>query len=90
MRYRAFLSAFGVSLICGTATGAYAQVTVQPPASADSNPSASSVTSQPTDDSQLQEIVVTAQKRAQSLQDVPISISVVQADAIQERGIKLD
>ncbi len=35
----------------------------------------------------LEEIVVTAQKREQSLQDVPISISVVSGEVIREAGI---
>jgi len=35
----------------------------------------------------LEEIVVTAQKRQQSLQDVPISVSVLTGDKIQEAGI---
>jgi outer membrane receptor protein involved in Fe transport len=35
----------------------------------------------------LEEIIVTAQKRAQSLQDVPISVSVIAGDKIQEAGI---
>ena len=35
----------------------------------------------------LDEVVVTAQKRAQSLQDVPISVSVIAGDKIQEAGI---
>ena len=34
----------------------------------------------------FEEIVVTAQKREQSLQDVPISITTVQGDFIQEFG----
>jgi iron complex outermembrane receptor protein len=35
----------------------------------------------------LQEIVVTAQKRAQSIQDVPISITAFTASALQTKGI---
>ena len=31
----------------------------------------------------LEEVVVTAQKRAQSLQDVPISVSAMQGDKLQ-------
>lgn len=34
------------------------------------------------------EIVVTAQKRSENLQDVPISVGVVQGEAIQEMGIR--
>lgn len=35
----------------------------------------------------LEEVVVTAQKRAESIQDVPISIEVVGADEIDQRGL---
>ena len=35
----------------------------------------------------LEEIIVTATKRAESLQDVPISVSAVQGDKIQDAGI---
>lgn len=35
----------------------------------------------------LEEIVVTAQKRAESLQDVPISVGVFQGEAIAEMGV---
>ena len=64
-------------LLCGTAVGAHAQSAVQP-----------SVASPAPATNEIQDIVVTAQKRSQSLQDVPISISVVQSVAIQNRGIK--
>lgn len=36
---------------------------------------------------ELEEVIVTAQKRAQSLQDVPISVSAVSGQKIQEAGI---
>lgn len=36
---------------------------------------------------QLEEIVVTAQKREQNLQDVPISLDVIQAEQLSDRGI---
>ncbi len=35
----------------------------------------------------LEELIVTAQKREQSLQDVPVSVSVVSGEAIEEAGI---
>jgi len=38
-------------------------------------------------DLMLEEIIVTAQKREQSLQDVPVSVSVMSGDAITEVGI---
>ena len=36
----------------------------------------------------LEEIIVTARKRAEKLQDVPISITAFTADAIEQRGIE--
>ena len=35
----------------------------------------------------LEEVIVTAQKRAENLQDVPISVNAFQGDAIQDAGI---
>lgn len=60
-----------------------AALTVAAPAAAqqqDNEPS----TAQPT--TGLQEIVVTAQKRTQSLQDVPVSVQVVGGDMLQSRS----
>ena len=37
---------------------------------------------------QLEEIIVTAQKRQQSLQDVPIAIAVFDASALREQGLR--
>jgi iron complex outermembrane receptor protein len=37
---------------------------------------------------QLEEIVVTAQKRAQNLSDVPISVAVVGAEQLQQAGVR--
>ena len=39
------------------------------------------------DDGGIAEIVVTAQKRAENVQDVPIAISAFTAEAMQERGV---
>ncbi|MFT7286974.1 MAG: iron complex outermembrane receptor protein [Halieaceae bacterium] len=36
---------------------------------------------------QLEEVIVTAQKRSESLQDVPISVSAIQGEKIQDAGI---
>jgi iron complex outermembrane receptor protein len=36
----------------------------------------------------LEEILVTAQKRQESLQDVPVSVAVVTGDRLQEIGIR--
>jgi outer membrane receptor protein involved in Fe transport len=37
---------------------------------------------------QLEEVIVTAQKRAESLQDVPISMTAISGDKIQDAGIQ--
>ncbi len=66
-----------ILLACGTSGIAYAQSQVT-----DANSVAGT-----TAPAEPQEIIVTAQKREQSLQKVPIAISVVQAAAFQERGI---
>ncbi len=46
-------------------------------------------TSQPADEGRvgLDEIVVTAQKRAQNIQDVPITVSAFSGAELQERGV---
>jgi len=41
----------------------------------------------PSSFAQLEEVIVTATKRAESLQDVPISVSALQGEKIQEAGI---
>lgn len=46
------------------------------------------VAAQDGDSYALEEIVVTAQKRAQSLQDVPISVSAINGDKMSEAGIE--
>ena len=65
-------------LLSGISTGALAQATAEPSAA---------VPATAEDDGSVADIIVTAQKRAQSLQDVPVSISVVQAEAIAERNV---
>ncbi|MGI9285141.1 MAG: hypothetical protein ACR2P1_07105 [Pseudomonadales bacterium] len=52
---------------------------------------AGSILSAPTvlaDTLALEEVVVTAQKRAESLQDVPISVSAIDGQKIQDAGIQ--
>lgn len=51
------------------------------------SPAAASAQDGNDDAGALQEIVVTAQKRAESAQDVPIAISAVSADALSAKGV---
>ena len=43
--------------------------------------------SQPLHAQVIEEIIVTAQKRAENIQDTPISIMAVSAEALQDKGI---
>ena len=38
------------------------------------------------EDSANNEIIVTAQKRAQNIQDVPVAVSVISGDALERQG----
>lgn len=71
---------FTLLLLLGSATPALAQADVQttptPPAS-----------TQTTDNTPDDDIVVTAQRRSERLQDVPVSVTAVTADALESRGI---
>jgi len=60
-----------------------------PPASGppEKSSSAELATGTPTEPSRIEEVVVTAQKREERLQDVPISMNVVTADEIRQRGL---
>jgi len=68
--------ATGVSLLA--ATSALAQPATNPSAGA---------TTQPEDGLALEEIIVTAQKRSESLQNVPASITALSGDALSNRAI---
>ena len=70
-------------LATGVSTAALALGLLATPALAQS--ASPAVTAAATEDDNV--IVVTAQRRAQPLQDVPISISVVGADTIEQQGI---
>jgi iron complex outermembrane receptor protein len=65
-------------MLCGVSCPAIAQADATPPASP---------VSAPAEEAGLGDIIVTAQKREQSLQDVPVSISVVQSQAFSERNV---
>ncbi len=77
---RKFARATKAIAICAPlfSSPAMAQLTPEPTAEAAVEPAAGSA---------FPEIVVTAQKRSQNIQDVPISISAFGAEALQERGV---
>ena len=77
------------ALLIATAIGAYAATT---PAWADAKPDPDpkptvTAPADPEDPQQLTDIVVTAQKRPESLQKTPISISVLSAQNLQDRHV---
>ncbi len=53
----------------------------------DAAPAADAAPAEDTASQGLSEIIVTAQKRAESLQDTPLAISAINAEAIEQRGI---
>ncbi|WP_299307203.1 TonB-dependent receptor [uncultured Croceicoccus sp.] len=57
------------------------------PAHAQQEPADGSGVQEPADDAGVQMIVVTAQRRQESLQDVPVSVNVVTADTLRERNL---
>ena len=65
----------GMVLLSATATGAMAQ------------PAAASVSQPPEQQNQLQEIVVTAQKRSENVQKVPLSIVAISSEALVVAGV---
>ena len=98
IRRGASITAFAISI----AAPAWAQAP-QDPAAADSSPSTNAVNAAAnaaagantegaakdsnTDSGQLEEIVVTAQKRAENLQKVPLSVVAIGGPALEARGI---
>lgn len=69
------------------ATGAWAQSTPATPAAAPGDKAASPAKAASAPTQALQEVIVTAQKRGQSVQKTPIAISVVQGDEIVEKAL---
>jgi len=49
--------------------------------------SASAAMAQGADDATIEEVVVTAQKRSENLQDVPVSVTAISGTALQDRGV---
>src|SRR5882757_1913113 len=68
----------------GLAAGSLAAVLASTSAMAEAGPANAAAADSGT---QLDEIVVTARRRAESLQDVPVTVAVVNAAALETRGI---
>jgi iron complex outermembrane receptor protein len=73
---------FAMAALCATAGATKAMSSTE----ASGNASVS-VTQQGADAEQLQEVIVTAQKRESTVQSTPISITALTGQALQERGI---
>jgi len=78
---RGVLSLWTATLLCGVGLTAAAQA--QSPAQEDRTPAQDTNT----DDSVLKEVVVTAERRSEGLQNVPIAITAISGDTLQEAGI---
>ncbi|GEO01522.1 TonB-dependent receptor [Novosphingobium sediminis] len=77
------LAGAAFTTIC--ATPAWAEATAAPTPQPEADSAASAETADTT--SGLQEIIVTAQARGQSLRTVPVSVSVVDSKAVQSKGL---
>jgi iron complex outermembrane recepter protein len=78
MRLRLLSACAAPAMIMALATPAYAQETASAPAAQD--------TAQETDSYDPNDIVVTAQGRAQVLADVPLAVSAISAETLQQSG----
>ena len=72
------------NFLCSTALGSAASLMIVAPALAQEGHGGEPADSVPAN---MNEIIVTATKRAESIQDVPLSISVVTAEEISKRGL---
>ncbi|KQS03686.1 TonB-dependent receptor [Sphingomonas sp. Leaf357] len=72
----------GIALVMGVSTLSLGTAAAQTTPPTDSSPLPDA-----TDDDRLAEIVVTAERRVQNLQDVPISATVLDADALASKGV---
>jgi iron complex outermembrane receptor protein len=80
----ASIGALSAALLCSTS--AWAQANLAQDSSATTAPEAAA-TSAPEQSGGLEDIVVTAQKRAQNVQDVPIAISAVLGSTLAKAGV---
>jgi iron complex outermembrane receptor protein len=77
-----------VSLLCSSALGCdLAAPAMAVDSSSEARADADSTTATNEDDNALTEVVVTATRRKQSLQDIPYNISAVGGDALKQAGI---
>ena len=87
-RITAYVSALALTTALG-AVPAFAQDPVEPAAEAAADPAAEAAT-EPADAgpaTDTGEIVVTAQKRAENVQDVPISIAAFSGDTLEKNNV---
>jgi iron complex outermembrane receptor protein len=87
---RGSMTALHVVLLAGALPcAAFAQEAAPPatPQPAGAQPTATGASTQPPSSDGLQDIIVTAEKRDQRLQDVPVAIQAVTAQAMATRGI---
>ena len=85
---RAFCRTATCILSLATATAAQAQQSSASGASTDGATSAASTGAATEPTGQLQEIVVTAQRRSERLQDVPVAVTALTADKLSDSGIR--
>ncbi len=78
------LSASVLALGAASAASAQATTTAGTPAAPPIQPGPAA----PSTDTSVQEIVVTAQKRAQNLQDVPLTVTVANAQLLQDANVR--
>ncbi len=82
------ISVSAAALLVGLTAPAFAQEDAAPAANAQADGATEAQADEPAKKNlQLEEIVVTAQKRAENIQDVPVSVSAVTGDSLKERGI---
>ncbi|MFT4956689.1 MAG: iron complex outermembrane receptor protein [Brevundimonas sp.] len=78
-RQQAFAYGVGVAALLGYAIPAHAQIAADEP----------SVQAQQTEAVQVDEVIVTAQRRSQRLQDVPVTVTAFGAEQIEEARIQV-
>lgn len=89
MRIQCSIIALAAATLCGTPALAQSEAeTAAPAEQADAAAAEPAATEEASSSSQLQDIVVTAQKRSENLQKVPISVSVATSAQLESAGIE--